>query len=334
MTGNTPANAPSHQAMEQAAEWFALLRSGEASASDRESWQSWLDSNNDNRQAWHYVEIISQRFAPIQSSPDRQAAATAYQKANSGQLSRRQVLLGLAVMAGSGTLAWAGWNHNTLTDMALAWRADYRTGTGKRRELTLHDGTRIWLNAASAVNQHYSADLRRLHLLSGEIMIQTAADPARPFVVDTPQGRLHALGTRFSVRLGETDTLMAVYEGAVEVKTAISGTSNVVQAGQQARFTGSTLAEPQTADPARKAWAQGILIADHIPLDEVVQELRRHRSGHLGLAPELAQLTVFGSFPLDDTDRALAMLANVLPIRIQHTLPWWVSIEPAEAGAE
>jgi len=62
-------------------------------------------------------------------------------------------------------------------------------------------------------------------------------------------------------------------------------------------------------------------------LGEVVKELRRYRNGYLGIAPEVAHLRVFGSFPLRDTDNTLSMLASALPIRIQRTLPWWVSIE-------
>ncbi|WP_396956508.1 hypothetical protein [Nitrosomonas sp.] len=39
-------------------------------------------------------------------------------------------------------------------------------------------------------------------------------------------------------------------------------------------------------------------------------------------------MLVFGSFPLHDSDQTLAMLESVLPIRIQRTLPWRISIEP------
>ena len=31
-----------HQAMQEAAEWFALLRSGEAGDADRRAWETWL----------------------------------------------------------------------------------------------------------------------------------------------------------------------------------------------------------------------------------------------------------------------------------------------------
>jgi transmembrane sensor len=43
----------------------------------------------------------------------------------------------------------------------------------------------------------------------------------------------------------------------------------------------------------------------------------------------VAGLPVFGSYPIADPDRALAMLETVMPIRVRRRLPWWTSIEPA-----
>jgi len=94
------------------------------------------------------------------------------------------------------------------------------------------------------------------------------------------------------------------------------------------RFSAHALEPVQPADAAREAWARGVLMAQDITLRELVGELRRYRHGHLGLAPEVADLRVFGNFPLTDTDDTLDMLAGALPVRIRRTLPWWVSIEP------
>jgi ferric-dicitrate binding protein FerR (iron transport regulator) len=61
---------------------------------------------------------------------------------------------------------------------------------------------------------------------------------------------------------------------------------------------------------------------------EVVAELRRYRPGHLAVAPEIAHLPVFGTYPIKDPDRSLAMLETVMPIQVRRPLSWWVSIEP------
>jgi len=150
--------------------------------------------------------------------------------------------------------------------------------------------------------------------------------------VETPSGWLRALGTRFSVRLDGEQTLLAVYEGAVEARTR-GGAQTTLPAGRQLRFSPDSLGPVQPADPAREAWRRGVLVAKNITLSKVVAELRRYRHGHLGLAPEVAKLRVFGNFPLTDTDDTLDMLAAALPVRIRRTLPWWVSIEPATSDA-
>lgn len=312
--------------MEQAAEWYALLRSGEATEADRSAWHTWLDGHPDHRRAWGYVEAVSHSFDPIHTTPDPRLTADNLWAANTRVLHRRRVLVSIAALAGSGLLGWATWRHTPLPGMALAWAADYRTATGEARDVTLPDGTRVWLNTATAFNESYSASQRRLRLVRGEILIDTAADARRPFYVDTPHGRLQALGTRFTVRLDDKETFLAVYQGAVEVRTE-AGASAVIPAGRQVRFTAETLADTEAADIAREAWSRGMLVARDIPLADVVQELRRYRSGHLGVAPEVAGLRVFGSFPLRDTDETLAMLVEALPIRVHRRMDWWVSIE-------
>ncbi len=329
----SPPPEPSHRALEQAAEWFAVFGSGEATDADRKHWEAWLAESAEHQNAWRYVERISHRFEPIKASPEKNTAINAYQQARTALQRRRQALLGLGALAGTGLFGWAMWRHTALPELTLAWAADYRTGTGEIRDITLSDGSTVWLNTASAFNQDYRPDQRRLHLVRGEILVDTAADPlGRPFYVETPQGRLQALGTRFTVRLDAHETFVAVYQGAVAVSTA-AGATRTVQAGQQTRFTRDTLAAPEAADPAREAWTRGLLVARDTPLADVVRELRRYYHGHLGLAPELNDLRVFGGYPIGNPDQALALLESALPIRVKRTLPWWTSIEPRDEAA-
>ena len=323
------AATPSHQALEQAARWFSLLQSGDASAADHVQWQAWLDNEPDARAAWSFVDRISQRFAPLQSLPAPRLAAAAYRQAST-RMARRQALRGMAALAGSGLLGWGAWRHTELPRQMAAWGADHRTATGEVREILLADGSRVWLNTASAFDLDYSGTLRRLQLRAGEMRVQTAPDASRPFVVDTPHGRLQALGTRFTTRLEGARSLLAVYEGAVRISLHESAATTLVRAGQQAHFDARSASAITPADPAREAWTRGVLLANDIPLSELVAELRRYRSGHLALAPQVAGLRVLGSYPLRDTDATLAMLQTVLPIQIRRPLPWWTTIEAAQ----
>ncbi|GGC02870.1 hypothetical protein GCM10007205_10060 [Oxalicibacterium flavum] len=327
LSSTTTLDELSHTTLEQAAEWYALLRSGDASEQDRSRWQAWLHTSNEHRAAWRHVEDISRSFAPLQDTLDPRTTAGNLFAANARLRQRRRTLLSVGVLAGTGVLGWAAWRHALLPDTMLAWTADHRSATGEQREVTLPDGTQVRLNTASAFNVDYSATLRRIVLLEGEIFVSTATDAQRPFVVDTDQGRLRALGTRFNAHRIEDETRLAVYQGAVEVRPAESGNAAVVRSGWQTRFTRDGMAAPSAHNIEEPAWTRGILIADDLPLRDVVRELRRYRRGHIGLDDSVADLKVYGNLPLHDTDRALLMLTTALPVQLRETFPWWISLE-------
>lgn len=313
--------AADHAALEQAAWWYATLLDAGDDADQQARWQQWLQEPGHAR-AWAQVEAVSRQFEPLRGEHQRKAADAGLKAARRVSSSRRRVLSGLASLA---TLGVIGWQYPRVRHEWLARTADYRTGTGEIHATGLADGSRIWLAPGSALDVDYSAALRRLRLHEGEIHVQTAADAQRDFVIDTAVARLRALGTRFNVRLHERGLQLAVLEGAVEVSAA--GSVSVVEAGQRLRVDAAGIGPTQLADPDADAWIRGILMADQMPLAELVAELSRYRPGHLGVAPEIADLPVAGVFPLRDPDAALAMLERSLPVRVRRPLPWWTTLE-------
>ena len=326
LPGRPAAVEPSHAVLVQAAEWFACLRDGRASAGDRAAWQTWLDAADEHAVAWQQVHGISRAFETVQAMPDPRGAADRL-AAVQARLQRRRLLLGGAGLTVAG--ASLGWHQAWWPVGLMALAADERTATGEQRELVLADGSRLWLNTASAVNLRFDAAVRRVRLVAGEVFIETAADPARAFEVDTPRGRLRALGTRFNVRFDAGRVHLAVYEGAVEVRPASGGEATIVPAGRQVSVTDTGIEAPTPVDMAREAWIQGTLAADNISLGEVISELRRYRRGRLVVTDEVAHLSVYGNFPLHDPDRVLRMLASALPIRVVQPMPGWTRIERA-----
>ncbi|OZI77296.1 FecR domain-containing protein [Bordetella genomosp. 12] len=322
----TPAPEVTAENLRQAAEWYATLGGSTVSEPERSAWRAWLDQSPAHARAWQFVESVSRKFGPLR---DGGAASTlaGVQAARRTLATRRRVVSSLAAVLGLGSAAWLAWRLTPLPTRLAAWRADYATHTGERREIVLPDGTRLWLNTDTAVQVDEQPTLRRLVLLAGEILVETAADPAhRPFYVDTRSARLQALGTRFSVRLTETQDRLDVFDGAVEVVTR-SGERRRIDTGQAAWFDAASLRPIAHADPVRAAWSKGIVPADDMSLGALLAELGRYRHGYISVAPEVADLKVMGVFPTDDTDRALAMLAATLPIRVHRPLPWWVTVQ-------
>lgn len=318
---------PSHDTLEQAAEWYALLRDGHASTQDKQRWQTWLAADEEHQFAWQFVEKISVSFDTLRQTPNPRATADKLDKANQRLKARRRVLTGFSTLAGLGLFSWLSWQRQWMPSSIMAMAADYQSEVGQQQKLVLVDGTQLWLNSNSAINVHYSSNQREIVLVSGELFITTGADPQRPLTVRTRYGQLRPLGTRFNVLQTGRDIELAVYEGAVEIQTRRSLHTQRVDAGQQAHFTQHQVSQISDANPAREIWTSGILLAEDRRLADVIAELSRHRHGYINVADEIADLKVYGSFPLNNTDQALSMLSHVLPIQITHTLPWWVSIQ-------
>lgn len=311
-------NAPgtlSHSSLEQAAQWYVRLQEP-GSPQEHQRWQAWVAQNPEHLAAWQYVARVSQRFAPLLEQP--QSAGRALRS------SRRQALKTLLVLCGGSTLAWGTWRNTALPRLVGGWSADYATASGETRDALLADGSHVWLNALSALDVRFDAAQRLLHLRFGEVLIDTAKDRLRPFLVDTVHGRMQALGTRFSVVQAEDHTQLNVFDGRVQVSTAQH--VRIVEAGQQVSFTRERVDAPRAASPAREAWSHGVLLADNLPLGQLIAELNRYRPGHLGCDPAVAQLPVMGSFPLQDSDHALHLLQAALPIRLDRPLPWWTTV--------
>ncbi|KAF1068909.1 MAG: Protein FecR [Pseudomonas citronellolis] len=320
----------SHACLQQAAQWYVLLHDESPTVQQHEQWRRWFEQHAEHQAAWHYVERIGQRFAPLQGEGERQLAGRVLTSSGERQLSRRQSLKGLLMLTGASLLGWGTWRGTLLPQWVEGWSADYSTHTGETREAILADGSHLWLAAISAVDADFGPSRRLLRLRFGELLVDTAKDPAqRPFLVDTEHGRLRALGTRFAVRQFSDATRLNVYSGAVEVCTGDSGERRVVQAGQRVDFTRLVIGSEAPAQTAGESWVRHVLTAEDMPLQQLVDELGRYRHGHLGCDPAVAELAVMGAFPLDDSEQALHLLAAALPVRVQRLTPWWVTLVPA-----
>src|SRR5690606_25451661 len=75
------------------------------------------------------------------------------------------------------------------------------TPAGGQYAITLPDGSKVWLNAASTLNfpQSFSPS-ERLVQLEGEAYFEIAHRPNQPFIVESNGQRIQVLGTHFNVK--------------------------------------------------------------------------------------------------------------------------------------
>ncbi|GAB7527617.1 FecR domain-containing protein [Pseudomonas sp. 3A(2025)] len=302
------------QALRDAAQWHARLSATPDCAHTREQWQAWHQQNDLHQWAWQRLEAFQTDLRGMSGSLARRTLAS-----GNTQPGRRTLLKGLMLGLGVSGLAWSGYRQ------APIWLADLRTATGERRSLNLADGSVLTLNTASAVDIRYEAGQRLIILRAGEILIETARDP-RPFKVRSAHGEMQALGTRFTVRVHDTHTELTVLEHAVAVRNAATVQALRVEAGQRLNFDDGPLQAPQAADQNLSEWRHGRLVIDNWRLDQALAELQRYRPGFIDCAAEVAGLRLSGAYPLDDTDRALAAIARVLPVAIDSRTRFWIQV--------
>lgn len=303
----------------EAADWMVQLQSGSATDEDRRAIAQWQGRSVQHAQAWQRAQAILGDFNTV---PAAIAGDTLKRIGRKKPLGRRQAL-GLLLAAGPAT--WLAYRQLPWQQ----WTADQHTAIGEQKNLTLPDGTRVLINTGSSLNIAFSGQVRRIELLKGEVLITTAKDAAhRAFIVQTRHGTARALGTRFSVRVGEQASRVAVTEGAVELLAEHARQGVIVKAGEQGAFGADRVAAVEPLDVSALTWESGMLLAQHMRLADLLDELGRYRAGVLRCHDSVANLTVSGAFSLRDTDASLHLLQETLPVKVSSLTGYWVTVEP------
>ncbi|MBH3403765.1 FecR family protein [Pseudomonas glycinae] len=311
---------PAH-VLDAAIAWQLTLDS--STPLEREEFAKWHAANEEHARAWRQLGMLDQRFR-VANGPARSALL----QSREGIRRRvRKLGSGLAsVVAVVGLALFAGERYLPLE----YWLADQRTSTGEQRTVRLADGTVLNLNTHSAVDVRFDDKQRLIVLQEGEILVETGHGDARPFIVETAEGSMRALGTRFLVKREDAGTRLSVLQSAVAAHPQSNLQEQILREGQQVLIRHNGLDSVVALTPGADAWTRGMLVVDNARLEDLVHELGRYRRGHLGIAPEVADLRITGSFPLHDTDKALNALLPTLPVQIEQHTPWWVTVAKAD----
>jgi ferric-dicitrate binding protein FerR (iron transport regulator) len=111
------------------------------------------------------------------------------------------------------------------------------TPRGGQYKLTLPDGSKVWLNAASSLKYPaaFTGNYRQVEI-TGEAYFEVAKDVSRPFKVLLNQMEVEVLGTHFNINGYEDEEAIrtTLLEGSVRVTTKAG--NNLLKPGQQAQL--------------------------------------------------------------------------------------------------
>lgn len=307
----------SPEVLDEAVAWQSCLLSGDATEDDIAACQQWRKASPAHELIWQRLQAIDTQFAA-------QPVGTHQLLRQARRHNRRAVLKSLFALAASGPLLYGAYDSQHKRRLF----ASLTTARGEQRELTLPDGSTLYINTHSSVDIDFNARERRIVLHWGEILIDSAPDtqlPKRDLVVHTPLADVQALGTRFIVRHDEQPQTH-VFDGAIAVRHLKSGQQRHLNAGFGTQLSAQGIAIPVPTNPAMQSWTQGRIISNGMPLGEFVDEVNRYFPGYIFCTDEAARLQISGVYPLNDKDAILNAISQSLPIGLEVRTPYWTLI--------
>ena len=197
---------------------------------------------------------------------------------------------------------------------------------GKRSQLALEDGTKVWLNAGSkmAFPTKFTGK-NRVVFLEGEAYFEVAHNEKVPFLVNTNDVTVKVLGTRFNLSAYRSDqhTETVLIEGKVAIseRSTLGFLKNetIIKPNQKATYTKADKKISVTKETDVEldiAWTEGWLKFSHQSLIEVLTKLQRFYNIQFIYDRDFATLDIItGKLDLkgsvDDVMLALAGVANI-----------------------
>ena len=190
--------------------------------------------------------------------------------AGNGELTRDA---GVRVIRKGGVLSYGGNTDVILYNQVV-------TPKGRKWQLTLSDGTKVWLNAASSVRYPISfVGKERMVEVSGETYFEVAPDKNRPFIINIAgKGKIEVLGTHFDVNAYDDEDAIRTTLLEGRVKVIRGGSSTLLSPGQQAVLSNGTddikVINNANIDEVM-AWRNGRFIFSNMDLKSIMRQLTR-----------------------------------------------------------
>lgn len=165
----------------------------------------------------------------------------------------------------------------TLSSKDVMWNT-MSTPRGGQYQVTLPDGTKVWLNAASSITfpTAFTGKERNVKV-TGEAYFEVTRNKQQPFIVDiNGKSAVQVLGTEFNINSygDEASIKTTLIEGSVKIFKADQ--SAVLKPGQQAVQAENRIVVNSSADLDKVlAWKNGLFNFDEADLYSVMRQLER-----------------------------------------------------------
>jgi len=152
------------------------------------------------------------------------------------------------------------------------------TPKGGQYRITLNDGTKVWLNAASSLSYPSQfTDKERRVVVQGEAYFEVAHNARKPFIVSTGTQEIKVLGTIFNVNAYKNEgmTVTTLVNGRVQLNSPNVSKAAYLNPGEQSVLDQNTFRITPVDASFYTAWKDGEFIFKATPITEVLRQIER-----------------------------------------------------------
>ena len=301
---------------QEAVAWFTRMN-GKPTSADHRDFKAWLGASPRNLETFREVGAMWEGLVPsIELAMDGadDELSEPLKKIQRLRASRRMNATGPIVASCLALLVAGCWLWLDRPTLLQDWSADFVSARGERRDIRLDDGSRILMDADTAMDVDLSAGQRRIKLLRGTAFFDVART-GEPFTVQAENGEVRVLGTQFDVAMRQNGKVsVTLATGSVEVHVMGTAQNLLIKPGETVDYDEDGIGSAKvTAVEDEMAWHDGRFIFNNARLADVLAQIERYRNGRIVvLSTLLGERRVSGNIPLGDTGQALrAVQASV-----------------------
>lgn len=248
---------------------------GDATPIEKEEVARWLDANKKNMK-----EFLAQRKLYDISIWQQEPADIAKDKiwTNKKQWTLRTISIELSKIAAIFIIAFTV-TYAFLIDRDSSEAASMQTifvPPGQRAELTLTDGTKVWLNAKTTFTfpNKFMAGSREVKL-DGEGYFDVTKDTEKPFIVKTEQYDIKVLGTEFNVTAYSGSSIFetSLLKGSVQVSSPMVNDIINLEPNTRTYLENGILKKGIIEHNTYFLWKEGLICFYDEPVDKMIEKL-------------------------------------------------------------
>jgi transmembrane sensor len=279
----------------EASTWIARRDREDWSHADQAAFDAWLDRSVDHRVAYL-------RLANAWRKAERLKAMARPGLARKARLGWFPAPSAILWRVGATALA-----ASLVVGLVALWSlrptlVTYSTPLGIHKTFALVDGSKIVLNTNSIITASFTAHLRKLVLVQGEVYFEMKHNASRPVEVLVGDRRVTMLGTKFVVRKDSDRVTITVTEGRVRVDSegasdrqapaVLSADQILVASGQSTMI----MEAPTQKVADLLSWRQSRLVFHQTTLADAANEFNRYNAEQLVVSDDVAATEIGGSF--------------------------------------